>query len=272
MAMKDAGRTPTPLERASASVKSPCRSAGPDASADGKPGGVGGVGGAPLNGPGFVSPPNRGVTGGNASSSSFPGGDGASSNISPTGSSLITAPPVGPARTRTRTNVSLPTGTLAAERGTWKSLPWRLWPVHQSAAAALLEPCLGSAVVVPETIPLRRALTALADRKDKALMMVDSGLAVPDGAGGKRGRDGGGSGSSALRGRKGSSGRGGGATGGATGGDGGGGGGGKTKLSCTPTAPGKGGVGAGGGVLVGVAHKRRRQDAAVTTTASTYNA
>ncbi|CAM9836769.1 unnamed protein product, partial [Ectocarpus sp. 13 AM-2016] len=87
---------------------------------------------------------------------------------------------------------STPTGTLAAERGTWKLQPWRLWPVHQPAAAALVEPCVSSVVAVPELALLRKALAALADRTDKALRMMEGGTSssASESCGVKRGRGG----------------------------------------------------------------------------------
>lgn len=291
-----------PLELASSVINSPSRCAG------------GGTAGATSADPDKPCGDGSGGDAGSSASSPFPGSRGSSPHrgspggfgvggVSSFGSETfadvpgpindINARPLGTARTRTRTNVSIPTGTLAAERGTWKMQPWRLWPVHQAAAASLVEPCLNSIVAVPEVALLRKALAALADRTDRAMVMVDSSTAVPDavGGGGKRSRDRGdsaggasGSGSASVNGnggavatgngggrtRRGAGGRGGGLIGISSGGGGNGnsssgGGGSKAKLMYSPAVSGKG-VSAGGGVLVGAAHKRRRQDAVVTVT------
>lgn len=275
MTLQEAGRIASPLELASSTVKSPDNGA------------AGGADSCLGD-----SKPSLDTTGGGSRSSSSPlngSGGGAPSSASPTSGAdvevktggndaTVSSPRLGSSRTRTRTNAFLPTGTLAAERGTWKMQPWRLWPVHQSAAAALVDPCLNSVVAVPEVALLKKALAALAERTEKAVGTVDSG--VVESGGGKRRRDssgtgvvGGGGDGGGGEGGGGSSGgnsngvargksRGGGGSGGGAGG-GGGGAGGKTKLAASPAAhPGssKGGVSAGGGVLLGGAHKRRRQD------------
>lgn len=200
-------------------------------------------------------------------------------------SSIGDASNSGAARTRTRTNVSLPTGMLAAERGSWKGLPWRLWPVHQANGTALLEACSASVVEVPEIAPLRQALDALSRRGRNGLSRQESS-AVPASAsgpgvvqsgvtcsanagGGKKG----GVGAVAGRGRraydkievggkKGSPlasggsgvGRGRGATSADVQGP-------RARLSCSPPPSSPKGMVSAGAVLVGAAHKRRRQDA-----------
>eukprot|EP00752_Nemacystus_decipiens_P007676 g6862.t1 len=265
LTLQEASRTASPVELASTSVKaSPAENGGggADASTGFKPP-IGKPGSSRSNSPCRLSADSGGSGGGGPSSActtsggdadTRPGGGGGSE---PTGS-----PRLGSSRTRTRTNVSLPTGTLAAERGTWKGQPWRLWPVHQAAAAALVEPCQASVVTVTELPALKRALASLAERTDRALRLVE---APTESSGVKRGRDrsslgGGGGGDSS--------------DGGSSGGGGGGGvgpsgtrgrprgsGGGKVKLSGSPqhgSCP-KGGNGAGGGVVSGGAHKRRRR-------------
>ncbi|CAM9234878.1 unnamed protein product, partial [Scytosiphon promiscuus] len=181
LTIQDAGRKASPLELASSTVKPPDSGAsGADASPDSKPSGPDKTGGSRS------SSPCR-VPGGTPSSAPPAAAAAASEADTKHGvAEGIGASRSGASRTRTRTNVSLPTGTLAAERGTWKQQPWRLWPVHQSAAAALVDPCLRSVVAIPEVVLLRKALAALADRTDKALRMVDSGS---ESAGVKRGRD-----------------------------------------------------------------------------------
>lgn len=291
--MREAERAVAPLEAKSTSVKSTCSGGGvarADASSS--------FGGKPHVGSGLADSLSVDPLG---CSTSEVGG-GTSSYVSSAGSSLtcgdtsadavqsrtpalandINPPTLVHARTRTRTNVSLSTGTLAAERGTWKLQPWRLWPVHQAAAAALVEPCLNSAIVVPELVPLRKALAALAYRTDKSLMLVDSSTVNTESVGGKRGRDreagnsgggGGGSGSGSsvgtggsLRGRRGGHARGSTAGNVAGGGNGSGGGGSNGSEPVVSAKSNKGifatsttakGVGTGGGVLVGVGHKRR---------------
>lgn len=298
-AMREAERAVAPLEAASTSVKSTCGGGGvarADASSS--------VGGKPYVGSGPADSLSVDPTSGVGGTSSYTSSAGSSltcgdtsadavQSRTPAPANDINPPTLVHARTRTRTNVSLSTGTLAAERGTWKLQPWRLWPVHQAAAAALVEPCLNSAIAVPELVPLRKALAALAYRTDKSLMLVDSSTANPESVGGKRGRDreagnsGGGGGSSGsggsvgtagnLRGRRGGHARGSTAGGIAGGGSGGGGGGSSGSEAVVSAKSNKGffatsttakGVGARGGVLVGVGHKRRRQDALATAASS----
>ncbi|CAM9274578.1 unnamed protein product [Ectocarpus sp. 6 AP-2014] len=253
LTIQEAGRTASPVELASRSVRRhPENGTGGagDGSADSKTSGGGATGG-PRG-----SSPCRGQGGGSNGSSAAPcsGADSGAASEAPT---TISSRP-GSSRTRTRTNVSAPTGTLAAERGTWKLQPWRLWPVHQPAAAALVEPCVSSVVAVPELALLRKALAALADRTDKALRMMDGGTSssASESCGVKRGRGG------ATAGVGGDSAGDGGSARGRSRGSGGGGGG-KVKPSGAPAAvagSSRGGGGAGGGVLLGAAHKRRRHD------------
>lgn len=299
--MREAERAVAPLEAASTSVKSTCGGGGvARADASSSVGGKSYVGSGPADSlpldPLGSSTSGGGGTSSYASSggSSLTGGDASADAVqsrTPAPANDMNPPTLGHARTRTRTNVSLSTGTLAAERGTWKLQPWRLWPVHQAAAAALVEPCLNSAIAVPELAPLRKALAALAYRTDKSLMLVDSSTVTPESVGGKRGRDreagnssgGGGSGSGggvgtggSLRGRRGGHARGGTAGGVAGGGNSGGGGGSsgseavssaKSNKGLFPTTTTAKGVSAQG-VLVDVGHKRRRQDALATAASS----
>lgn len=187
------------------------------------------------------------------------------------------------ARTRTRTNVSLPTGTLAAERGVWRGVPWRLWPGHQTHGAALLEACSASAVAVPEAAPLRQGLSALAgrggqrgvSRGDSSVMALLNAADPPQkpsvsvNAVGKRMSAG--AAGVGVRGRRGLE-RAEGAGKRALSAPAGGGGGvrartcaeaevSRTRLSCSPPPNSSKGMGGAGAVLVGAAHKRRRQDA-----------
>lgn len=263
LTLQEAGRTASPLELASSTAKSPDNGA------------VGGAGSSlgeskpSLDSDGgsrSSSSPSDGAAGGSPSFASPT--PGAHAEVKTSGNDVTAVSPrLVSSRTRTRTNVHVPTGTLAAERGMWKMQPWRLWPVHQLAAAALVEPCLNSAVAVPEVALLRKALVALAERTDKAVRMADSGAGET--GGGKRRRDSSGAGAGGGDGGGGEgTGGGGGASssGGARGksrGSGGGGCGGKAKPAGSLAAyPGssKARVGAGGGVLLGGAHKRRRQD------------
>lgn len=213
------------------------------------------------------------------------GGGGSAGGVTNNPTSGVSTGPTG--RTRTRTNVSLPTGTLAAERGVWRGQPWRLWPVHQGSAAALVEPCLSSPISVPELAPLRQGLAGLARRDNRAQMKVKSAtLKLPadqqQNSGGfpapsnKRASS---NVSSSVRGVGHGSGNGGGGAVKArrvyekyegVGKKGGGGGGGteeaqqgkKTRaLGYSPSGSPRAGVAAGGRVLLGAAHKRRRQDA-----------
>ncbi|CAN0041389.1 unnamed protein product [Ectocarpus fasciculatus] len=259
LTIQEAGRTASPVELASTSVRrqpeNGANGAGGNASADSKPSAGGGSTGGGARGSSPCRGPGGGANGSSVASSSAADSGGAEAPAT-------TSSRLGSSRTRTRTNVSAPTGTLAAERGTWKLQPWRLWPVHQPAAAALLEPCLGSVVAVPELALLRKALAALAERTDKALRMMDGGTSsssASESCGVKRGR--GGATAGGVGGDSGGGDGGGGARGRSRGS--GGGGGGKVKASGAPAAvagSSRGGVGAGGGVLLGAAHKRRRQD------------
>lgn len=259
LTIQEAGRTASPVELASTSVRrqpeNGANGAGGNASADSKPSAGGGSTGGGARGSSPCRGPGGGANGSSVASSSAADSGGAEAPAT-------TSSRLGSSRTRTRTNVSAPTGTLAAERGTWKLQPWRLWPVHQPAAVALLEPCLGSVVAVPELALLRKALAALAERTDKALRMMDGGTSsssASESCGVKRGRGGATAGS--VGGDSGGGDGGGGARGRSRGS--GGGGGGKVKASGAPAAvagSSRGGVGAGGGVLLGAAHKRRRQD------------
>lgn len=262
LTIQDAGRKASPLELSSTSVKPPdtnngISTAGADTSPDSKPPAPdnksGGVGGGSRS-----SSPCRALASSVAPAAVSASALEADSKHGAGADTAGTSSRSGSSRTRTRTNVSLPTGTLAAERGTWKMQPWRLWPVHQSAAAALVDPCLKSVVAIPEVVLLRKALAALADRTDNALRIVDSGS---ESSGAKRGRDrdagdgdggtsGGAGGGSGARARP----RGSGSSSGGAGG--------RARVAAGAPAVQAGGSlkGSGGGVLVGAAPKRRRSD------------
>lgn len=284
-----------------------------DASFDSKNNGVGDAQGQPVDGTGsqYIDGTLSGGDGGGAmrirgADGVFPSGSDQSTKIGSADSTrqktaTTTCAANGSStghtgRTRTRTNVSLSTGTLAAERGEWQGMPWRIWPVHQASAAALVGPCLTSTVLVPEVVPLRQGLAALARRDSQAQLRVNSSMLTTGGhqtnvvltsvAGGTGSRKGVSAGICG-RSRGGGSGGGGGGRGGTSvksrrsversevglrrtsgGGVGSRWGvnghshGSKTRaLSCSPPGSPTPGVGAGGGMLVGAAHKRRRQDA-----------